>query len=422
MKIWVVTVGEPLPTDEGNDRLHRGGMIATSMVNLGHEVVWWSSSFNHSRRVLRSEKTERIQVQKNFNLYTLFGGGYKRNISLERIQDHRRLALEFKAFCEQEDRPDIIIASYPTIELCVASIEYGKKHGIPVVIDVRDLWPDIFIDPLPAFLKPIGKLLLSSFNRQARYVFRNATAVVGVSEQTVVWGLKKGVRQRSSNDVSFPFGYPALGKQSDTELYEQKQFWAAKGLSEDKFIVSFFGNIGHQFDLETVIEAARRLDNETNNISFVLCGDGDRLEEYRKMAKGLSNLIFPGWINKSQIIYLLGLSKVGLAPYIDKADFNLILPNKIFEYMAGGIPILSSVSGEIGHLLKDNKCGLVYRGVGDLEAKLVSLYQHKDELSRLSGNASAAFNEKYTAEKIYSDMADYFSGLSGNYSKLSIAS
>ena len=54
MKVWVITVGEPLPIDGRHERLYRSGILSQLMAAEGHDVTWWTSSFNHTKRAQRS--------------------------------------------------------------------------------------------------------------------------------------------------------------------------------------------------------------------------------------------------------------------------------------------------------------------------------------------------------------------------------
>ncbi|GAI08595.1 unnamed protein product, partial [marine sediment metagenome] len=51
MRIWLITIGEPLPSDNNNDRLYRTGILAKLLIQRGHEVVWWTSTFDHVRKI-----------------------------------------------------------------------------------------------------------------------------------------------------------------------------------------------------------------------------------------------------------------------------------------------------------------------------------------------------------------------------------
>ena len=87
----------------------------------------------------------------------LHGCGYSSNVSLARFRDHRQVAERFAAAAAAEPRrPDIIVAGLPTIELCLESTRYGKQRGVPVVLDMRDMWPDVFLELLPPALRSAG--------------------------------------------------------------------------------------------------------------------------------------------------------------------------------------------------------------------------------------------------------------------------
>jgi glycosyltransferase involved in cell wall biosynthesis len=96
-----------------------------------------------------------------------------------------------------------------------------------------------------------------------------------------------------------------------------------------------------------------------------------------------------------------------LAPYIDHPSFNLSLPNKLIEYLSGGLPVISSIEGTLGRLLREEECGATYGSAEELAAILRRLSQDQSELERLSKNASALYKARFVAENVYGKMADY---------------
>ena len=77
------------------------------------------------------------------------------------------------------------------------------------------------------------------------------------------------------------------------------------------------------------------------------------MKKWSKLAIGLQNVVFTGWVNKHELKYLSDIADIGLMAYSKGAPQGL--PNKIFEYMSSGIPILSSLQGETEDFLKLNK-------------------------------------------------------------------
>ena len=119
------------------------------------------------------------------------------------------------------------------------------------------------------------------------------------------------------------------------------------------------GSFGDTYDLELIIGGARQLQAQgINDCQFVLSGDGERGAHLKKLAEGLNNVVFTGWLNESQIAGMMKMAHIGLAAYRQGAPQGL--PNKIFEYMAAGLPILSSLTGECEQFLGANRCGVSY--------------------------------------------------------------
>ena len=408
MRIWLITVGEPLPTD-GAERLLRAGILAEMLSAKGHDVVFWTSTFDHTKKKQRFTENTEIQIKKNYKIILLKSSPYKSNISISRIISHKNSAAQFANLSLTEKKPDIILASYPTIELCVQAVRYGEKFHVPVVIDSRDMWPDIFLNLAPGFLKPLARLILHPMFSGAKEVFGKADALFGITNGYVSWALGYAGRKKNKFDSEFPLAYD--DKIPDKKMIKEAySFWKNFGISNSSktFVVSFFGTVGRQFELETVIKAAKILQDEKVNIKFVICGSGEMLDNCKNMASGLNNIIFPGWINSAQIWTLLRMSKAGLAPYKSTTDFIISYPNKSIEYMSAGLPVISSLKGSLEDLLNKNEAGVTYQNnnVSDFIRKLMNLYDNPVLLKKMSKNSLKLYREKFIAKNVYGNMID----------------
>jgi len=362
MRIWLITVGEPLPTDEASDRLLRTGILANLLVAKGHEVVWWSSTFDHTRKKQRFDIDTSIDINNRFRINFLHSLEYNKNVSLRRIINHYGIAHKFAILAEPEQKPDIILCSLPTLELSLVATEYGRKKGIPVVLDVRDLWPDIFLELVPEWGRWFVRTLLSPMFKTVSAACTGANAIIGITPAFVDWGVKYANRTRSGLDRDFPLGY-SQDIPAQEAVIEAENFWWKFGVTKNNndFIACFFGTMGRQFEMETIIEVARKLKFMKPLIRFILCGSGDNLDYYKKLAGGCDNIIFPGWVGAVEIWTLMRMSSVGLAPYRSSKDFMASIPNKSIEYLSAGLPILSSLKGTLKELLSTNDCGLLMR-------------------------------------------------------------
>lgn len=414
MRIWIITVGEPLPIDEGQERLLRSGILVEMLRERGHEIVWWTSTFDHVRKQHRFDRDTACTLDNGASMRLLHGCGYRTNISWRRILDHAGVARRFTSSAAAEPRPDVILCSFPTLELSVAATRYGRERGIPVVLDIRDLWPDILLELAPQWLRPIANLALWPMWRQAREACRGATAICASSPRFVKWGLSHAGRDASVFDRDFPFGYLAKPPATD-RVARAYEFWRAHGVSanDGSFVACFFGTMGDQFDLETVIDAAGILERRGVPVKFVLCGAGPREPMLKQRARGLRNVMFPGWVGAAEIWTLMRLSSVGLAPYLDNAGFSGNYPNKTIEYLSAALPVVSSLRGYFRALLEECACGVTYPSNSSVAlADAISAIRAAPDLrAALSVRAEAVYNERFEGRRVYEAMIDHLSDI-----------
>lgn len=419
MRIWLIQIGESLPLNNSNDRLLRVGILANLMVKEGHEVVWWASTFDHFRKTHIYDDDTTININKNFKLILLHSISYKRNVSLSRLINHFMIGQKFRRLAKSEAQPDIILCSFPTVELSLETAKYGAIRKIPVVLDIRDLWPDIFVDLFPNWLRLPARAILSPMFRIARNACSYATAITGINSAFVDWGVKNANRMRTALDRDFPLGYTEKSP-CDSEQIKAKNFWKTYdlGTNDSQFVACFFGTIGRHFELDTIIEAARRLASSGRKIKFVICGAGEQLEYYRSNSNDCPNIIFPGWVDAAKIWTLMRLSTVGLAPYRSSPDFSFSLPNKSIEYLSAGLPIVSSLKGTLETLLSTYDCGVTYENgnPSSLETALVYLYDNRDRVKDMSTKGYGLFKERFVAEKVYGEMIEYLESIAANRS------
>jgi len=412
MNIWLITIGEPVPiTKDCGDRLYRTGYFAHFLSEHGHSVTWWTSTFDHFRKVHLFDQDNTIEVNHRLVIRLLYGGGYHSNFSLKRILDHKRIAKKFSRSTGGLPRPDLILCSFPTIDLSLASVRYGLEHKVPVVLDMRDMWPDIFLDLVPNSLRKIATVLTWPMLRNARAACAGATAITGITEPFIEWGIEKAGRPKSLLDRSFPMGYVSRAPVRN-KIVEAEKFWDEQGITttSDNFVVCFFGTLGRQLDLDTVLHAASKLRGSEKPFSFVICGTGDRLDHLRSMAPKAAQVIFPGWVDAAQIHVLMQRSVVGLDPMPNRYDFLGTINNKAIEYLSAGLPIISSPDcGLLSNLLKEHQCGLSYphHDSESLAELLIRLSHDSVALKKMSENATRLYKELFMAEKVYGEMMEY---------------
>ena len=372
MNIWLVTIGEPIPVEDNKLRLHRTGILFESLYSSKkNNVTWWTSNYNHFLKKPFSDKNQ-VSLNRFANIKLLRSPGYRKNVSIRRFYDHLILAIRFYKKIKTESKPDIIICSFPTIFLSFFSVLYARKNKVPIIIDFRDNWPDIFLDFFPKKLKFLGRIIFLPHFIITKFIFKNTTGIVSITEEFLKIGISKAKREISRFDKNFPLGYKKL----DT-LYEYSGRLQNYPLDNHKINICFIGTLGQAFDLETVIKAFNS--GKLNEYRLFICGDGDN--KINLQEKVISkNIFFTEYINAEEIKYILGKCQIGLCPYIPKNDFLNSIPGKAVEYMSEGLFILTTLgNGILGDLITKNNIGVNYNNEETLIGQLIS---YKPDKSR----------------------------------------
>jgi glycosyltransferase involved in cell wall biosynthesis len=402
LNIWLIQIGEPLLI-HGDERKMRSNLLAEELARRGHDVTLWVSAFDHNEKKWAIKDAAELIERERIRVVVLRGTGYKKNISFRRYLDHRVISWKFKHRSKKEDKPDVVIASLPPHDLAHQAVKYAKRILTPVIVDIRDPWPDVFVDSLPDWLKSTGKLALLREIRMVKATMRKADCLVAVSNEFLEWGLRYGKRNRSSNDRVYYLGYhcPDADAARFDVRQEVEETLDAVG---DRTVVTYIGTFSGFQDPSIVVECARRL--ESNETAFIFTGYGDLYEKAKEMAGSQSNAFFIGWLNGEEIDALLLKSDIGVCPYSKKSS---IFPNKAFMYMSAGIPIVSSYRGDLKSIIESERIGF-YFDPGDIDAltKAVdTLCGDSRTYEEMSGNARSVFASEFDDEDIYRAYAGY---------------
>lgn len=407
MKIWLLQIGEPYPFMD-DVSLMRTGTLAKTLADHSHDILWWGSTFYHPRKQILSPHEIDVRVMPNLRIKLLQGLTYRKNISVRRYIHHKKVTRRFVELAESELKPDLIVASLPLHDLADAAVRYGQKYSVPVVVDIRDLWPDFFVDSLPIAIRPIGKQLLKHDFKKTSFALTNADSIMSISDDYMEWALAYAKREKDSRrDKVFYIGAQASPRLKKKE--DKKQHHRELNLIPDlsgKIIFGFIGTFGNTYDLKLIVNAARYLlDINESNIHFLVAGNGERFSEIEMLSSDLSNLSLVGWLNKDQISSFLTSIDVGLAPY--KRDAPQSLPNKPFQYLSAGIPVVSSLQGELSNILQKHDIGLTYEPEDiDSFVKIIqTLACNTDKLLIMGNNAQEAFENLFNASSIYGQVS-----------------
>lgn len=400
LKIWLLQTWEPNPLDDPSARPWRTGLLALKLEERGHEVTWWASNFSHTSKRFRQETPGVTEVTPNFKIRTIPALGYRRHVSLQRLQDHRHVATEWRKLAESSEMPDLIVASYPTIETCAEAARYARAHDVPLLIDIRDQYPDLYWENAPGMMRPIVKAMTGSARRLAREALAGAVGITANGPEVVQWGLRYAGRPAGAYDRSLFMSYEPPKVSAEDQARAEK-YWA-ETLPGDRFIVAYTGMIGQTIELAPIFEVAPRLPE----VTFVFCGGGDGLvaAEQEVTKRGLTNVLFTGWLKTPEIQRVLQIADVGLVPYRDRANFETGVTNKPVEYLANGLPILTSLQrGVLVDLLRSSGAGATYKNSDPqgLEQILRQWSSHPDH--SMPERARQLFKDNFHPELVYGE-------------------
>jgi colanic acid biosynthesis glycosyl transferase WcaI len=229
---------------------------------------------------------------------------------------------------------DLLIASSPPITTPVIGLILSRLRRCRFVMEIRDLQPESSED----FGNLNRSLFTRSLKRMMHYLYRKADAIVPVTDGIASYLKKIGIPEGKIQTVKSGVGQEFIDADANGI---RRRF----GL-EEKFLVLYSGTLGWAHSLETLIEAARHL-NDQADIYFAFIGDGQKRGVLEGMVRdyGLKNVGFFGLQPLETIPYFLQAADVLVHSMKDVPVTKGSLPSKLFEYMASGKPIIYGSSG-----------------------------------------------------------------------------
>lgn len=399
-KVWIVKENEFPSLLSGKDRASRAVMLAEYFIEAGCEVTAFSSLWSHRLKSYIDCTGTEIVLKPGLTLFVIPSKKtYSRNISFARIAQQREIGRLFKAAIKNQPKPDLIYCSWPLMETSYEAVRYGKEHNVPVVIDIRDMWPDIFVQPFPHSIQWAARLCIDLlFRRKASYALRNATKVTSTIPKALEMPKRYGrFVNRLDQTVFHCYRRPIfLGD----EMSKSLDRWKNNGVDGNTFSIVYFGTIGKRIpDFDTVIAAIDELGDA--NVRLVLCGNGDDYERLSTIAKSRPYLVMAGLRNQLDMYTLASISQAGLIPYRNTPDFQDSLPTKLSEYLASSLIVLTSLSGLAREVLEGAGCGFFYKDSKCLASILAKLVRDKDETDKMKIKALELYQKEFDANVIY---------------------
>ncbi|HVG41736.1 MAG TPA: glycosyltransferase, partial [Chitinophagaceae bacterium] len=347
MHIWLISAFEPTPIDK--TRPMRFMNIANTAIQRGHTITFFSTTFKHgSKSHLFDKNTYRTIQEGKYELILVHSKPYKKNISFERIIAHydlgKKLLEEVK---QQKKKPDIIYISLPPLSTVDAISKWGKENKVPIIVDIIDPWPDVFLKVFPPAIRTLAQIPLSPFYRKLKRIMNTCSGLSAISEQYVEWA-----KTFTKRKIDSAFFYPAVPLAEVTEALNKLSTTIQKDNS--KLRIVYTGSLASSYDIPCILNAAALLEKKfPGKTEFIIAGAGPQEKLIKE--SNLTNIKFLGWIGQEEMYKQFYLSDIGLTQHVKGATQSVTY--KLFDYLSAGLPILNSLESEMADIIADNKVG-----------------------------------------------------------------
>ncbi len=364
--------------------------MARRLVDFGHDVHIITSSRDKDTRRESASWIFTVESGINVHWYPVL---YSNSMNYAaRIRAFLKFAYA-STLKSAELGADIVFASSTPLTIAIPAVICARKGKIPMVFEVRDLWPEMPI-AIGAIKDPVSKYLARKLELWA---YRNSDAIVALSP-----GMKDGVARR---------GYPVqqiavIPNGSDNDEYctssdlNALDFRTKRPWLSDSPLLVYAGTFGMVNGLSYAIDLAVALDAIQSNIVILIVGDGRErdsliLESKERGVFG-KNIFFENSIPKVEIPSLLSCATMACNFVIDLPEARANSANKFFDCLAAGRPIFLNHGGWMHDLVVQHQCGLsVWGSTIDNAASLLNDRMNDTDWIDASGRRAKLLAEKY---------------------------
>ena len=407
MLVWIFQTGEPLHLDGEFARPMRAMNLANSLIDAGDDVVIWSSNFFHQKKQHRFKKTKFFKYDESLRINLINSTGYKNNIGFKRLFDHGQLG--FNLFIELKKYkgplPEKVFIGYPPIEFAFIAAYWCRTNNIPFILDVKDMWPDIYLENIPKYLKKITKFLLYPYYFLGIWTCKNSSSISSITKGYLNWVYDFSNLSPSKQDFVFPLSnIETVNNGKNKKSNEDKLINnILKKIDKDTKIILFSGSFSKSIDIETLIFTAKKAFKNKKNWIFIYCGDGPYRENVEQNIGNLENTYIPGWVTSKTIKILSKKNTIGIAPYKNSRFFKLSISNKVYQYLSLGIPIFTSLKGTLQNLIKKHNIGINFNqdDKNSLYFSLERYFKESNKLKDQSKNAKKVYIEFFEGKTVY---------------------
>jgi colanic acid biosynthesis glycosyl transferase WcaI len=279
---------------------------------------------------------------------------------------------------------------------------------VPLVIIAQDLYPEAIV---AAGLLRSGSMVERVLRSIFSWAYRRARKVVVLGPSMKQRVLAKGVEAARIEIIS-NWATGRLQTDSDPRSNPLRSRWNLQG----RFVALYSGNLGTGHEFDTLLEGVSLAIRTVPRLTLVIIGDGARLPEVRASAARLNldaHIQFRDFVSSDDLSNAIGIGDLAVVT-LRKGFEGLIVPSKLFGYLARGVPILYiGPEGDVSHYVRDGECGAVCPpgAIETLSNILREAASDPTVLARWGANGSAMYDERFRREIALRSYVDLVRGL-----------
>lgn len=381
MKILYIHQYFKTPAEPGGTRSY---WIAKELISRGHEIIMISSS----QKIEKQRETKIIDGIKVIYLKVPYDNSMG---VIKRLWAFLRFMFRSTSAALKQKNIDLVIATSTPLTVGFPALVLYFLKNIPYLFEVRDLWPEVPIQ-MGALKNPFFRKCAIRFEH---LIYKKAKHIVALSPGMQNGVLKTGI---PAEKVSMIPNMAKIDKFYPREI--KSEVFPKYKLRKNSFKVIHFGAMGLANGLEYIIEAADLLkDKNIDDIDFIILGDGaikNKLEQETKNRK-LNSVHFLGKFPMDETSIIVNICDVSLVSFANLPILATNSPNKFFDSLSAGKPIIVNSDGWTKDIVETYECGYYVDATKpeELTDLLIKIRYQKEELSKRGKNARRLAETKY---------------------------
>jgi glycosyltransferase involved in cell wall biosynthesis len=351
--VWIINPYGSLPSESWST--YRSTMLGQCLAAHGYEVTQFISNFEHRSKTFRNDAQRVITVEERYIIEAIPSVAYESHISADRVRYERTFARNLLAAIAGRPGPDFIVLAEPALFYYDILLRAGILSRSALVLDVIDIWPELFALVLPKAVRGWSSWLLAPLFHWRKRLYRRADGVVAVARDYL------DIARRLVSGPDVPAAVVYWGY--DTKQVQGVPTSAVAALVASKkpgeLWAIYAGTLGENYDIPAIVRLANELPAILRGrvvLKFIVAGDGPLKELCQQNAS--ESFVFCGRLGAADLDLLYRHADIALSTY--RGESTVAMPIKAFDYLRYGLPMVNSLGRDLGEIVRTHNVGINY--------------------------------------------------------------